>query len=139
MRFLSNTDIDAAAKQDLETSAELWVNQQGYQRGALCGIERGSEPWVEASDHTLGLHFNQEHPEWAKAYPKLQTLPKGFISAIEAILETREHDDTHYVFTEAINAYKDHRKKEIRRAAQTDAELNRKFYEFKKDEKRLEH
>ena len=139
LRFLSNTDIDAVAKQDLETSAELWVNQQGYQRGALYGIEKFSEPWVEALDHTLGLHFNQDHPEWAKTYPKLQKLPKEFISAIQAILETREHDDTHYVFTYAINAYKDHRKKEIHRAAQSDAELNRKLYEFKKDEKRLEH
>ena len=138
MRFVEQTDLDAFSNAQWEETAKAYLDVKGLKGGTLRGVEVGSEEFDYRLDEALGIHVNQDQPNWPLVYPNEQKLPKELFSAINTILNNREGAKRFHLFSDAVDYYKTYRKTEIDRLDGTDAQKQRKRRELKKDFKRLD-
>ena len=138
MRFVEQTDLETFSNAQWEETAKAYLDVKGLRSGTLRGVEIGSEEFDYRLDEALGIHVNQDHPDWQLVYPEEQKLPKQLVNAINTILGNREGTKRFHLFSDAVDYYKTHRRAEIDRLDGTEVQKQRKRRELKKDLKRLD-
>jgi hypothetical protein len=139
MRFLGQTDIRAVQNAELESYAKAYVEVKGVGAGDLYGIDSLDDTWDETIDTVFGHYQHQDHPEYRKVYPDATYMPSELRDAILSILTSKDDQRKFHLFSDAIEAYQDYRKKRIDNTARSDYERAQKLSEFKKDIKRLKN
>ena len=138
MRLVEGTDLQAMNNAEWEKTARAYLDARGLKTGTLRGVELGSDEFYHRTEEALGIHVNQDHPDWQRHYPNERKLPEQLVSAIDSILNTRAGTKRFHLFSDAVDHYKTYRKTQIDALQGTEAEKQRKRRELKKDFKRLE-
>ena len=138
MRFLEQSDVEAASNAQWEDAARALLEIKGIKRGTLRNVAPTSDEFEYRLDEALGININQDHPDWDKVYPDAKRMPEKLVSAIYEILNNREDHKRFHLFSNAIDYYKAYKDTEINKLTGTEVEKDRKRREFKKDCKRLD-
>ena len=138
MRFLEQSDVEAASNAQWEDAARALLEIKGIKRGTLRNVAPTSDEFEYRLDEALGININQDHPDWDKVYPDAKRMPEKLVSAIYEILNNREDHKRFHLFSNAIDYYKAYKDTEINKLTGTEVDKERKRREFKKDCKRLD-
>ena len=138
MRFLSQTDMGAVLKADLEAAARAYVEVKGVKPGDLYGVDSLDGAWSETIDTVFEHHQYQDHPEYRSVYPQGTFIPDELRDAILAILKARDGTKQFHLYSDVFEAYKTHRHERIKQSSATPYEEARKLRELKKDIRRLD-
>lgn len=138
MRLVEGTDLQAMSNAEWETTARAYLDARGLKGGTLRGVEFSSDEFEYRAEEALGIHVNQDHPDWELNYPNERKLPDQLVSAINSVLNTRAGSKRFHLFSDAADHYKTYRRTQVDRLDGTEAEKQRKRNELKKDFKRLD-
>ena len=69
MRLVEGTDLQALSNAKWETTARAYLDARGIKGGTLRGVEFGSDEFEYRTEEALGIHANQDHPDWQLNYP----------------------------------------------------------------------
>ncbi|HAK50785.1 MAG TPA: hypothetical protein DCM54_02615 [Gammaproteobacteria bacterium] len=137
IRFLEQTDYTAVDAAGWEKNAKAYLDVRGLKAGTLVGVDSFSDETDYRIEEALGIHANQDHPDWDRNYPEKTKLPKQLVGAVMEILKQREGTQKFHLFSDAVDHYKAYKEKQLNEHSGTEVERNRKKREWLKDVKRL--
>ena len=137
-RFIRNSAAGDVSKAEAGKAAKGFLEARGIAQGSLVGVDVMSSEFDGILSEALGIHENQHHPNWDKAYPEAKRLPEALVSAVRELLETPVGHEKYHLYSHAIERYKEAKEREKRQNSQTDAQLNRQLRMLKKEFRRLD-
>ena len=136
-RLLRATNTDVLTKAEAYKSAQTLLGQRNVEQGALVNVDIKEDAFDATLDEALGIHVNQDHPDWQKVYPKAEKLPEAIVSAVGQLLNTREGHEDFHLFSDAVEHYKRFRQSNSDAAVTSEGQFKRHSRELAKDFKRL--
>ena len=137
LRFLRATSAGSVSKSTAYKDAMAWLEARGITQGSLLGVDPMSPEFDGIISDALGIYENQHHPDWDKNYPEADRMPEALLSAVQQLLVTPIGHEKYYLFSDAIENYKQYRTDQIRLNSQTDVQRKRDERAYLKDLKRL--
>ena len=137
IRFLRATSAGAVSKSTFYKAAQAWLEARGIAQGSLIGIDVMDPEFDGIVSDALGIHENQHHKDWDRVYPEAERMPEDLLSAVQQLLLTPIGHEKYYLFSDAIENYKQYRTDQIRLNSQTDVQRKRDERAYLKDLKRL--
>ena len=137
IRFIRATGTGSVTKADAYEKAKAWLEARGVQQGSLLDVDPMDPEFDGVLSDALGIHTDQHHPDWDKAYPEAERMPEALLSAVHQLLVTPVGHDKYHLFSDAIERYKQYRTDHIRLNSQTEVQLRRNERAYLKDLKRL--
>jgi integrase len=136
-RLISATNVGDITKGEANKGAKVLLQERKVEQGALVNIDPMENDFTETVDNALGIHANQDHPEWSKVYPVAEKLPEALVSAVNELLMTPKGHETFHLFSDAVDRYTAFRNKKITTYVKSEGQLKKLNRELAKDLKRL--
>jgi integrase len=136
-RLISATNVGDITKGEANKGAKVLLQERKVEQGALVNIDPMEDDFTETVDNALGIHANQDHPEWSKVYPVAEKLPQALVSAVNELLMTPKGHETFHLFSDAVDRYTAFRNKKITTYVKSEGQLKKLNRELAKDLKRL--
>jgi integrase len=136
-RLISATNVGDITKGEANKGAKVLLQERKVEQGALVNIDPMEDDFTETVDNALGIHANQDHPEWSKVYPVAEKLPEALVSAVNELLMTPKGHETFHLFSDAVDRYTAFRNKKITTYVKSEGQLKKLNRELAKDLKRL--
>jgi integrase len=137
IRFIESTSVGSVTKADAYEKAKAWLEARGVKQGSLLDVDPMNPEFDGVLSNALGIYENQHHEDWHRNYPDAERMPEALLSAVQQLLITPIGHEKYYLFSDAIERYKQYRSEQIRLNSQTDAQRKRDERAYLKDLKRL--
>jgi integrase len=137
-RLLSSTNVGDITKGEANKGAKALLQERKVEQGILVNVDATEDGFMETIEDALGIHANQDHPDWSKVYPTAEKLPEALVSAVNELLKAPKGHDTFHLFSDAVDRYKVYRNKKITTSVKSDGQLKKLNRELAKDLKRLD-
>ena len=137
-RFIRNTDASDVSKAEAVKAGKGFLEARGIAQGSLADVDPMNPEFDRILGDALGIHENQHHPDWERSYPKAKRMPEALASAVRELLVTPVGHETYHLYSDAIERYKEAKKREKRQNCQTEVQLNRQLRMLEKDFRRLD-
>ena len=137
-RLISSTNVGDLTKGEANKAAKALLQERKVQQGALVNVDAMEDGFMETIDEALGIHANQDHPDWSRVYPNAEKLPEALMSAVNELLNTPKGHDTFHLFSDAADRYRVYRSKKIATSVKSEGQLKKLNRELAKDLKRLD-
>ena len=136
-RMLRSTSEGTAGKKQLMENAETLLEVRGVEQGALVDVDPMHPTFDATLDAALGIHQNQNHPQWDLNYPDEQRMPEDLVSAVNTLLNTNKGHAQVHLFSDAAEHYKQYKQQEIQLKATSESKTKALRRAWNKDLKRL--
>jgi integrase len=112
-RMLRSTSEGTAAKKQMMENAKVLLEIRGVEQGALVDIDPMQPAFDATLDAALGIHQNQDNPQWDLNYPDEERMPEDLVSAVNTLLNTNKGHEQVHLFSDAADHYKQHKQQEL--------------------------
>ena len=137
VRMLRSTSEGTADKKQAMENAMALLEVRGVEQGALVDVDPDHPSFDATLDAALGIHVNQEHPDWERVYPNEQRMPEDLRSAVDTLLSTNKGHAQVHLFSDAAEHYKQYKQQEMRLKATSEGKTKALQRAWNKDLKRL--
>jgi len=137
-RLISATSLGDLTRGEANKGAKALLQERKVEQGALVNVDPREDGFMDTIDDALGIHANQDHPQWSEVYPTAEKLPEALVSAVNELLKTPKGHENFHLFSDAVERYKDHRSNNIGKSLKSEGQLKKRTRELAKDLKRLD-
>ena len=102
-RMLRSSSEGTVSKKQAVEDAKALLEVRGVEQGALINVDPGDDAFFGTLDVALGIHVDQEHPDWEHVYPNEQKMLEGLVSAVNTLLNTQEGHAEVHLFSDAAD------------------------------------
>ena len=136
-RMLRSTSEGTADKKQVMENAKALLEIRGVEQGALVDIDPTQPAFDATLDAALGIHQNQDNPQWDLNYPDEQRMPEDLVSAVNTLLNTNKGHEQVHLFSDAADHYKQHKQQELLLKVTSEGKAKTLQRAWDKDLKRL--
>lgn len=136
-RMLRSTSEGTADKKQVIKNAMALLEVRGVEQGALVDVDPMHPTFDATLDAALGIHQNQQSPQWDANYPNEQRMPEDLLSAVNTLLNTNKGHATVHLFSDAAEHYKQYKQQEMQLKATSEGKTKALQRAWNKELKRL--
>ena len=136
-RLIRSSSEGTLNKKQAAEGAKALLEARGIDQGSLKDVDPMHPTFDATIDTALGIHQNQDHPDWDRNYPNEQRLPEDLVVAVKTLLKTTKGHEQVHLFTDAAEHYKQYRQQKMQLAGITEGRAKKLKRELDKDLKRL--
>ena len=76
-RLISATSLGDLTKGEANKGAKALLQERKVEQGALVNVDPREDGFMDTIDDALGIHANQDHPQWSEVYPTAEKTARG--------------------------------------------------------------
>ena len=136
-RMLRSSSEGTINRKQVIEDAKALLEVRGVEQGAMIDVDPKDDAFDGTLDAALGIHVNQDHPDWEHVYPNEKKMPQDLMSAVNTLLNTNKGHAEVHLFSDAAEHYKQHKQQEIRLKTTSEAKTKQLQRAWTKESKRL--